>query len=205
MRHSTPPRTSAWGAFALWAVLSAAAPAGAQAPYPTGPGQASPLVGAPATANAGYGAPARDDVQWEERRAPYDGGPIRPGAQLEGSVSALVWLGVVGLAGGFGLSIVLGVVNERAYGAIPIAGPWLAVANVGNDGLSWETPTVAGMVVAGILQPVGVALIAIGAVTPNLSLVYDAPVGAPDGYARLRLAPFAPGAEAGVSLTLEAL
>jgi hypothetical protein len=184
---ASPLHRIAAGWLALALALSAA-PAEAQAPAP-----------------AGYRpATTRDDVPWEERRAPYDGGPIRPGGQLEGSISGWVWLGVAGFAGGFALSLV-GVANGRSHAAIPLAGPWLALANVDGDDLQWEAGSTAAMVFAGLLQPAGIAVFVGGLLNPNLYVVYDAPVGRPSPFeaARLRLLPWAPGADVGVGLALE--
>lgn len=191
--------TGAWrlaGLCALLASLAAAAPARAQGSQGS---QGSP---------PGYGPPpraARDDVEWEERRVSYGGGPIRPGGQLEGSTSGFVWLGVGGFAGGFVLSTLIGVANDRSYAAIPLVGPWMAVGNAFGDREPWPSGAIAATVIGGLLQPAGIAFFIGGLLSPNLYVVYDAPVGRPSPFeaARLRWAPGAPGAEVGVSLALE--
>jgi len=129
---------------------------------------------------------APDDVAWEERRVPYDGEPVRPGAQLDGSTSGLVWAGALI----FALSYTIGGVyvglpddddpdgsfDGRAM--IPLVGPLLAEISV----LS---------VLTTVGEVAGVVLFVVGLLQPSLTLVYDAPQASGAPYAAARLAPAA--------------
>ena len=97
----------------------------------------------------------RDDVQWEERTVAYDGGPVRPGAELDGHLNPLSWLGGIGFVAGFALSIYPATARPEAV--IPIVGPWLAI----SDQVTWNGFSdldVAFCVIAGILQPAGIVV-----------------------------------------------
>lgn len=144
-----------------------------------------------------------DDVVWEERVVPYTGGPIRPGAQLDSSVSIWMWLGVGGFAGGYALSL-WGAGEGRDYAAIPFVGPWLAAAGA-LGGQEWEGAGPALMVMAGLLQPAGVVFAVFGLLNPDLFLVFDAPAGQPSPFqaTRMGLVPSAAGADVGASLVVE--
>lgn len=147
-------------------------------------------------------ASAHDDAEWEERRDRYFGGPVRPGAQVDGSVSPFTWMGLGGFAGGYILSLIYS--GGQAVAAVPFAGPWLAIGNV-SGGQPLEGTGVALMVISGLLQPAGVAAGIYGLLNPDLFLVYDAPVGAPTPFqtASVRILPGAPGADLGVALHVE--
>ncbi len=145
----------------------------------------------------------QDDVQWESRTIPHSGGPVRPGAELDGSVNPLAWIGGIAFVGGYAVSIYPA--TARAEAAIPIVGPWLAI----SDQLTWNgfsDVDRALCVVAGILQPVGLAVGIFGLLTPHLRLVFTAPVGQPspnETTYSMTIVPAAPGADAGLSLRVE--
>jgi hypothetical protein len=139
-------------------------------------------------AEAQYGvALAQDDVAWEERKEPYDGGVLRPGMQLEGHVNWVTFGGVAGFVIGWAFGFYL-VSEHGAVAVIPFAGGLLA--------------EVAPLTVIGaILQPLGVAAFIYGLATPRMYVVYDAPVGSPSiSTARVDFTPGAPGADLGASL-----
>lgn len=147
---------------------------------------------------------AVDDVEWEERVISYDGGPIRPGAQLDSRVSAWTWIGLAGFAGGYALSL-YGAGQGRDYAAIPFVGPWLAAGGA-LGGQEWDGAGPFLMVLAGLLQPAGVAVGIFGLLNPDLYLVYDAPTDAtadPFQTSRISVVPGAAGAELGASLVME--
>lgn len=145
----------------------------------------------------------RDDVQWEERTTPYHGGPVRPGAELDGHLNPLSWLGGLGFVAGFALTIYPATARPEAV--IPIVGPWLAI----SDQLTWNGFSeldIALCVIGGILQPVGIVVGILGLLNPHLTLVYTAPVGSPspnETIYSMSFRPDAPGADVGASLSLE--
>ncbi|MEC7523056.1 MAG: hypothetical protein VYE22_24475 [Myxococcota bacterium] len=169
---------------------------------PTSRASAQVEIQASATVEAMPAAGGRDDVQWEERRDRYFGGPVRPGAQVDGSISPFVWMGVGGFAGGYVLTLLYAGGQEIA--AVPIVGPWLAIANV-SGGQPLEGTGTALMVIGGLLQPAGIVFGVYGLLNPDLFLVYDAPVGqaSPFETAAVRLLPGAPGADLGATVQLE--
>jgi hypothetical protein len=147
----------------------------------------------------------RDDVQWEVRRLPYDGGPIRPGAQLQGSANgALIGAG----AGVFLLSYAVGLIALDARGpevAIPVVGPWLGAFGALSN-TAWQDLFSPMLIVTGITQLAGLAMLVAGLLTPHYHLVYDAPAGerSPFEVSRVDLLPGAAGAELGLTLRVEA-
>lgn len=150
---------------------------------------------------------ARDDWQWEVRRTPYRGGPVRPGAQLDSSPGVLAWLGIVASAVSYGVAALVGIASGREYAAIPLAGAWLAGFGA-LGGPQWDPGTSVVTVVAGAVQTAGALFLLIGLCAPDLYLVYDAPIGAPSPFeqtARLRIVPSAPGTDVGISVVMEAL
>lgn len=148
-------------------------------------------------------SPAIDDVAWEERVISYTGGPIRPGAQLDSTISSWTWIGVGGFVGGYALSL-WGAGEGRDYAAIPFVGPWLAAAGA-LGGQPWEGVGPAVMVLAGLLQPAGVVFAIFGLLNPDLYLVFDAPVGQASSFQPIRagLVPGAVGADVGASVVVE--
>jgi hypothetical protein len=146
---------------------------------------------------------SHDDVQWEVRTMPYSGGPVRPGAELDGTLNALSWIGGVGFIAGYAISIYPA--TQRPEAAIPFVGPWLAM----SDQLTWNGFSdldVALCVVAGILQPAGIVVGILGLLNPHMTLVYTAPIGEPspnDTIYSMRLLPTAPGADAGITLAVD--
>lgn len=166
-------------------VLSAAAPAAAQpaAPY-------------------SWDGPAQSDVAWEERRESYGGQPLRPGSQIEYSASPLVPVGAVMFGVGFAIGVG-GAIAGRPEAAIPLAGPWLAAADVFARG-GWDDIAAVAMGVAGAVQLVGLGLLIVGIAIPDRYVIYDAPVGAPSPYA-IRLTPSAGPGTVGLTLSVEAL
>src|SRR5690349_3623352 len=73
----------------------------------------------------------RDDVQWETRREPYDGRPMRPGWQLDGAESSLTWTGSATFLGALAATIIYGL-TVQPIAAIPIVGPWVVVGGYGG-------------------------------------------------------------------------
>jgi hypothetical protein len=161
-------------AVVLFASMSFAAPATAQQPAP------------------------RDDVQWETRHVAWDGGPVRPGAELDAHVSRWVLTGTVALVVGYAGSF-LGL-DPRAGSIIPLVGPWLSVAGV-FDEEPWEDEQTVFMVLSGVLQAGGLLAIILGALNPRYEIVYDAPVGSPP--LTVSWAPGAEGADVGSSLRVD--
>lgn len=140
-----------------------------------------------------------DDVDWETRSIPYDGGPIRPGAEIEGSISAWTWVGGSALLGGWAISATGA--TPRTYSIIPFAGPWIAAFATEND--DWSDSQTVFMIVSGVLQPAGLIVLMYALFNPSLSLVYDAPIGAPSPHeTRLSLLPGASGADFGATLSI---
>lgn len=131
-------------------------------------------------------APQDADVEWEERREPYDGRALRPGSQVDITVSPLTVFGGIALGAGYVIGAI-GATQGRPEAAIPFAGPWLAIGDVFDSGSDWDDLALVAMGVAGVAQIVGVTLLAIGLVNPDRAVVYDAPVGSASPYARIRL------------------
>jgi len=147
-----------------------------------------------------WAEPVRDDVQWEQRRERYDGGPIRPGWQLHGTISPKVWIGVGSFVAGY---IVGGVAARQGVGWIPFAGPWVAIASPPeedeNEG-GYSGVNYALLVIGGLAQLAGTGIAIWGILDPNLYVIYDAPVGSPPLQARLQ--PGASGSDLGLSFSL---
>ncbi|MGE0789659.1 MAG: hypothetical protein AB7S26_28560 [Sandaracinaceae bacterium] len=143
----------------------------------------------------------RDDVQWESRTIPYDGGPVRPGAELDGSLNPLSWIGGIGFLAGYGVLIYPATARPEAL--IPLAGPWMAL----SDQVTWNGFSTVDRilcVLGGVLQPAGIVMSIIGLLSPNLRLVFTAPVGGPSAYdsASISFEPSAPSADAGASIVV---
>ncbi len=152
-------------------------------------------------------AQPRDDVPWEERRIPYDGGPIRPGAQIHGEYDGgLMSAGISSLLGGYALTL-LGLATDpvRPGFLIPLAGPWLEAFGVFSP---VTDPGVAVLlIVPGVLQAAGVALIIAALALPNYWLVFDAPIGQPSPFqvSRIEIVPTVSSREIGLNLVVETM
>ncbi len=164
------------------------------------PEQGSMVAGTISAADEAQASDGEQDMAWEERREPYPG-YLRPGAQLDQRVNALWLLG----AGAFVLACavvplsILPPSANRNYGYVPFVGPWLAIAGIQGETASLPTENMVGLGVAGALQTLGVLLAIWAFLTPNESIVFDAPVGMPSPF-QISLLPGAPGAEVGLSL-----
>jgi hypothetical protein len=172
------------------------------APLPEG----GPAVIAPASNGVVMEASApavQDDVPWHETSAPYQGGPIRPGAQLDERMN-------VPFVSGGTIAIVVGLVL-KAYGGgfanepislVPLVGPFVAGANAAstaNDATNDISSTAAYYYIAGALEVLGTAALTYGLLFPRRTLVYAEPARRGFGMT-MAMAPGAPGAAMGASL-----
>jgi hypothetical protein len=152
--------------------------------------------------------PVRDDVAWREARVPYQGGPLRPGMQLDERTNVLpVYGGVLLDALALSFSIASSLRSGQTVGVVPIAGPFIAAAN------SYSTPPDPGtgvnpsdygiaFILEGLMGVAGTALLTYGLLRPVRQVVYDAPEGNPARGSILALIPSAPGATFGASAVL---
>jgi len=171
----------------------------------------APMVGATVSVET-PGATA--DVPWEERTAPYHGGAVPPGAQIDERINGtMVGGGAAAIVVGYLCS--LAALGHRPVGVVPLVGPVLALGGIGDPtdpAYELTGGNVAFLVVSEILQVGGAALFTAGLFLPRRTLVYDAPVNAPppgtfgalprSHRVRWAITPGAPGAVAGLSLTV---
>lgn len=140
-----------------------------------------------------------DDVEWETRSIRYEGGPVRPGAEVEGSLSVWTWIGGGAFIGGYAISLYGA--SIRGYSAIPFVGPWIAAFASEND--RWGGVDTAFAIISGVLQPAGLVVMIYGLLNPSLRLVFDAPIGGPSPHeTRFSVLPAASGADVGATLSV---
>ena len=96
---------------------------------------------------------------------------------------------------------VIGALNGRPEGAIPIVGAWLAAFDV-FMGEPWDDLAPIAMGFAGVAQAAGLIFMAVGLAIPDRYVVYDAPVGSPSPY---QVSVGTGPGDAGLSLRVEAL